>query len=267
MLVTGAKAEEISTNSCVDTLAARATNAFGAVKKVTAGPLMHLEAGEEVRVAGVAIPGIPRNHKDLDAANTAEAALTQLRTLTKGTRVQALPAMSTDRHGRKWAQLFALKDTKDHPVWLQAAMVSSGHARVAPNARGLPCAGHLLALEAKARARRLGVWGQKGFEILEAWATRKIRRRENSFQLVQGQVRAVAETKRFTYVNFGRNWRTDFTVNISTKTAKKLKDEGFSIADLKGKTVRVRGWVQYANGPMIRVSAREQIEVLSREAK
>lgn len=240
---------------------------FGGVNAVSAGPVLQMEAGVEVRMAGLVIPGIPRDHKDLDAANAADAALIHLRTLTRDIRLAAVPSFPSDRHGRKWAQLFAKRDEGTPAGWLQAAMVSAGHARVAPDARGLPCAKALLALEADARGKRLGLWGQKGFDVLDAWATRKIRRRENSYQLVVGEVRGVAETKRFTYVNFGENWRTDFTANVSAKTAKALRKGGFSLVDLKGKTVRIRGWVQYANGPMIRVVAREQIEVLSQEDK
>ncbi|NNF76651.1 MAG: hypothetical protein HKN05_01355 [Rhizobiales bacterium] len=226
------------------------------------GPLIDLEKGGRLRLAGLVIPAVPRNRKDAVAASNANAALTYLRKMVAGGNLVALPAFKADRHGRKWAQLFLTSGEADKRKWLQAAMVEAGYARVSPSTLGSSCASTLLKLEGQARARKVGLWGQQRFEVLEAWATRKLRRRENSFQLVRGEVTGVAETKRVTYVNFGKDWRTDFTVNISARTAKRFKKGGFQPADLKGKTVRVRGWVTYANGPMIRVRAAEQIEIL-----
>ncbi len=263
--MSGANAAEIQAESCVQGLAAQATHAFGSVKKVSAGPLIEMTAGEELRLAGLVVPGVPRYHKDLDAANTAEAATAQLRTLVKAAKLSAAPSFKADRHGRNWAQLFVHTDGAAPGQWLQAAMVSSGHARVSPAGRGSSCSAALLKLEAEARRKQLGIWQQKRFAVLPAWATRKLRRRENSFQVIEGEVRAVAETKRFTYINFGKDWRTDFTATVSARTAKKLKQEGFSLTQLKDKKVRVRGWIRYGNGPMVRVSAREQIEVLEQE--
>ena len=247
---------------CVHGQAHLATHDFGAVRGVSRGPLIDLEKGGSLRLAGLVIPALPRNRKDVEAAKNAKAALTYLRKMVAGGSLAALPAFKADRHGRKWAQLFLTSGETDKRKWLQAALVEAGYARVSPAARGSSCANALLKLEAQARTRKAGLWGQERFAVLEAWATKKLRRRENSFQLVRGEVTGVAETKRITYVNFGKDWRTDFTVNISARAAKRFKKGGFQPADLKGKTVRVRGWVTYANGPMIRVSAAEQIEIL-----
>ncbi len=253
---------ELPTDMCTNGQAHLATHDFGAVKGVSKGPLIELEVGRGLRLAGLVIPAAPRNRKDGQAVKNANAALTYLRKVVAGRRLVAHPAFKADRHGRKWAQLFVTSGNGDERRWLQAALVEAGYARVSPATRGSFCANTLLKLEARARAEKIGLWGQKRFAVLEAWATRKLRRRENSFQLVAGKVMGVAETKRVTYVNFGKDWRTDFTVNISARAAKRFKSSGFQPADLKGKTVRVRGWVTYANGPMIRVRAAEQIEIL-----
>ena len=261
------KTDEKQGTSCAFGQAHLATHNFGAVKGVSQGPLINLEAGSSLRLAGLVIPASPRNRKDAEAVKNAKAALTYLRKTVAGGSLAAHPSFTADRHGRKWAQLFLTDSETNKQIWLQAALVEAGYARVSPAGRGSSCVSSLLELEAKARAAKVGLWGQNRFAVVDAWATRKLRRRENSFQLVRGKVTGVAETKRVTYVNFGRDWRTDFTVNISARAAKRFKKAGFKPADLKGKTVRVRGWVPYANGPMIRVSTAEQIEILESHDK
>ncbi len=237
------------------------------MKEVSAGPLIAVEGGATLRLAGLVVPTAPRNRKNAELLKIAAAAEDFLRQALKGAGVAAVPGFKTDRHGRKLAQLFTSPASGAGPAWLQAAMVAAGHARVWPTAGHSACAKDLLALEAEARAKKAGAWALPAYEVLEAWATRKLRARENSFQIVEGEVMAVAETKRFTYVNFGKDWRTDFTANISARAARRFKKNGFSLSGLKGKRVRVRGWVRYANGPMVRVSAPEQFEILDEPDK
>lgn len=262
VLICGGPGAASAKDTCSQALSAAATHVFGAVKEVAAGPLIAVEGGTMLTLAGLVVPRAPRNRKRADAAKIAAAAEGFLRRALRGARISAVPGFANDRHGRKVAQLFTSVDADAPRTWLQAAMVSAGYARVWPTARHSACAAELLALEAEARAKKAGAWALKRFEVLPAWATRKLRSRENSFQLVEGRVAAVAETKRTTYVNFGKDWRTDFTVNISARAAKRFQKSGVSLAALKGKRVRVRGWVRYANGPMIRVSTPQQVETL-----
>ncbi len=262
MLSDSAFAEAAPQGSCETGNAHLASLELGAVQEVKPGPIIHVEGGSELRLAGLLVPRTPRSAKDAEGTKAATVALSHLRKVLTGARLKALPAVKADRHGRKWAQLFVNSGDGLSYSWLQADLVAAGIARVSPAARGSACAKQLLEIEKRARSKKVGIWTQKKFAELEAWATRKLRRRENSFQLVRGVVADVAETKRMTYVNFGKDWRTDFTVNISPRAAKRFKASGFSPVSLKGKTVRVRGWVSYANGPMIRVRSAEQIEII-----
>ena len=61
-------------------------------------------------------------------------------------------------------------------------------------------------------------------------------------------------------LNFGRDWRSDFTVSVSRQDMKLFRDAGIDIRTLKGRTIRVRGWLFRENGPMIRATHPEQIE-------
>ncbi len=64
------------------------------------------------------------------------------------------------------------------------------------------------------------------------------------------------------YLNFGDDWRTDFTISIAPKSVRLFKAAGIELGTYEGRSVRVRGWLKSFNGPMIEATHPEQIEVL-----
>jgi hypothetical protein len=94
-----------------------------------------------------------------------------------------------------------------------------------------------------------------------------------SYQLVEGRATAVADIGRRVYINFGANYREDFTASIERKDRAAFKGAPGALGaiagsgrrkgalnGLKGKRLRVRGWIEIRNGPMIVVTHPEQIE-------
>jgi len=73
----------------------------------------------------------------------------------------------------------------------------------------------------------------------------------------------VAPTKRYVYLNFGADWRSDFTLRVASNLARSLKKAGLDLEALAGRDVEVRGYVLEAGGPLIELSHREQIRILS----
>jgi hypothetical protein len=82
------------------------------------------------------------------------------------------------------------------------------------------------------------------------------------FRIVRGRVQRVAPTERYGYLNFGADWRSDFTVRIAPELADSLPGVGLDLAGLAGRMVEVRGLVLEAAGPLIELSHAEQIRVL-----
>ena len=82
------------------------------------------------------------------------------------------------------------------------------------------------------------------------------------FELVEGRVLDVATVRNRTYVNFGDDWRSDFTLNLASSARKLFEREGFDLEGLEGRRVRARGWIKFYNGPMIDITHPEQIEIL-----
>lgn len=170
-----------------------------------------------------------------------------------------------DRYGRALA-LVMLGDGRI----LQERLVAQGAARVAPSADMRICVDDLLALEAQARASRLGIWRDAAHAVRQADDVTTLDRLDGTYQLVEGVVRDVAKIRGRIYINFGEDWRTDFTVTVAPAEAKLFKVGAWRkltgrTPALVGAKVRVRGFLSRYNGPGVTIAVPEQIELLDRK--
>jgi hypothetical protein len=118
----------------------------------------------------------------------------------------------------------------------------------------------MLTLEHAARAAGQGLWGLSEFAPR---AADRLDDADGSFRIVQGEVVRVAPTERYIYLNFGADWRSDFTVRLRRgELGEAFARSGIAIERLAGRLVEVRGYVLEAGGPLIEVSHPEQLEVL-----
>jgi micrococcal nuclease len=245
----------------------------GVVREVVDGDTVILTDGREIRLVGIQAPKLPLgrpNFREWPLAREAKAALERL---VKGKGVTlSFGGRRRDRYRRWLAHLHLAGKGEsgnggkasggfDNPRWVQGAMLSEGMARVYSFADNRSAIAEMLARERAARAARRGIWGHPYYRIRD---TDTAGRHINSFQLVEGRVLAVAPTRRRVFLNFGQNWRTDFTIVIARRYLKHFQDRGRRLVALAGKRVRVRGWLKRRNGPMIAVTHPEQIELLGR---
>jgi len=160
-----------------------------------------------------------------------------------------------DRHGRLLAHLYGANGE-----WLQGELLEAGLARVYSFADNRALITEMLALEAEARAAGRGIWAEPYYRIRtpDEAATHV-----GSFQLVEGRVVDAALVKGKAYLNFGADWRTDFTVALPASALKLFATAGLDPEAFEGRILRVRGWIKSFNGPMIEATHPEQIEVLS----
>ena len=143
-------------------------------------------------------------------------------------------------------------------------MLLRGLARVYTFPDNRSHAAALYAAERKARAAGRGIWALNWYRIVRAEDTD---RHIGTFQLVEGTVVSAAVVRGRGYLNFGADWRTDFTVSISPKHMKLFRAARVEVKSLRARRLRVRGWLVRRNGAMISVSHPEQIEFLSSETK
>lgn len=179
-------------------------------------------------------------------------ALLQALTLKKDISMTA-GEMQQDRYQRNVAHVYA----GSH--WVQGVLLSQGLAAVYIDGNNTLLIQEMLAIEQKARNARLGIWGNPNFRFKTPKSVLT-----KGFALVEGTVLRVSSGRELTYLNFGKDWKKDFTVAIKKSNVENFKRAGFDLNALTGKKVRVRGWVNTYNGPMIEIRHPEQLEIRSK---
>lgn len=146
---------------------------------------------------------------------------------------------------------------------LQTALIEKGLARVYPQVGEGSDLSALFQSENVARETRSGLWALNIYQVVSA--EEAVPQRfdlRNYYQLVEGTIVAVAKVRGNIYLNFGEDWREDFTIMIPKSFAKSVVAQGLNYKDLEGKRVRVRGWFRLYGGPLIDVTDARQIEEL-----
>lgn len=224
------------------------------VAEVTDGDTLILSDKVTVRLVGIQAPKLPLDRPNFKEWPLAREARRALEEMTLGRTLTLHPASRpTDRWGRTLAHL-----ERDDGLWVQGEMLRLGWARVYTFADNRALAGDMLALERTARAARRGIWGHPYYSIVTPERAGRV---VNTFQLVEGTVVDAADVKGRVYLNFGADWKTDFTVLVPAKVRRALAKQGMDPAALEGRAIRVRGWLKDYNGPMIEMTHPEQLEL------
>ena len=215
---------------------------------------------DEIRLAGIQGVKPPLDRPPDRPWPLALQANEALAELAQGETVRLIAAeRPVDRYGRLLAQAY-LADGR----WLQGELLRAGLARVATSPDARERAGDMLAIEAEARAARRGLWASPVYAIASPTA---VRDRIGSFAVVEGDVITARRVKDRVYLNFGQDWRDDFTVTIAASALPLFAQAGLDPLALAGQRIRVRGWVERYNGPAIEATHAEQIEVLGAAAR
>ena len=229
------------------------------VTEIRGGDTLILQDDRAVRLAGVLLP---RRAGEADigaqARQNAEKTLADL-VLSQRVELQ-FDARRRDRYGRLLAQVHVVKDGKR--LWVQEQLIASGLARVISFRDNRICIPQLLAAERTAREAGQGLWKTGLFSVRQAGAEDLLAARAQNYEIVEGRIENVAEIRGRYYLNFGRNWRRDFTITVSSDAARLFSGESGGLANLKGRLVRARGWIENVNGPSISLTHPEQMEIL-----
>lgn len=227
-----------------------------AVAEAIDGDTLRLVDGREVRVAGIAAvkvaPGGAAALVRLDQAARAELAA-----LAAGALTLATTSSEPDRYGR----LHAMLTTGDGRS-VAELLVAAGLARVRPFPGEIACMMPLLVPEAEARADRRGLWAVPSFAVLPADDTARLNDAVGRFVLVAGRVASVGHGRTVIFIDFGRDYRRDFTIMVPQSVS-----QGFAVPvdGLKGRRIRVRGVIEASGGPAIWLSDPAEIELLDED--
>jgi endonuclease YncB( thermonuclease family) len=233
-------------------------DAMAVVEEVIDGSTMVLDrpimGSRVLRLAGIEAPQVAQRpaHENWPLA---EEARQTLAALSLGHQVRlSFEGLALDRYRRLIAQVH-----DENGRWLQGEMVARGMAWVRSLPDNRSRLADLLVIEAAARAEARGIWANPFYRVR---SPDEAKGDIDSFQIVEGVVIDRARIRDRIYLNFGPDWRTDFTVSIETRLLPAFEKAALDPMDLKGRTIRVRGWIESRNGPFIDATHPEQIEVL-----
>lgn len=108
---------------------------------------------------------------------------------------------------------------------------------------------------------RNGFWARAGGGVRSA-NDPYLLERNGLYELVEGRVLSVGRGARMLFLDFGRNYRQDFTVMVPPAVADRLAAAGLSSDDFANRRVRVRGVIEESGGPAIRLNDPAEIELL-----
>lgn len=252
----------------------RPENAEGSLRKgeisevsfVIDGDGLILKSGLKVKLAGIEAPQLAWPEQNRDAFPLADEAREFLDQLVKGKPVGLYyGGKDRDRYDRALAQVWLLDDTGGREIWLQQAIVDAGYARVYSWPDQTLDISKLYTAERSARKARRGIWNNrrtKSFYKIRKPDPNPLAQFVDSMQLVEGIIVSTADVRGTVYLNFGSDYKTDFTIGIGKKHVRSFADAGLDPIGLEGARVRVRGWMELQNGPMIWINDPRRLEII-----
>src|ERR1700749_432348 len=190
--------------------------------------------GRAIHMEGIRIP---HSGPDRAPAYIADQAYDAIGALTRGKVVDVTAVVpKEERYDRVRGQVFNSDDQ-----WLQLNLVRRGFARVDIAPDRTECAAELYAAEGEARAANRGLWAVPNYRVR---APEQLGGDTGTFQIVQGRVLTADVKDGRAYLDFGADWKTDFTVTISPQDMTNFRFDGIDPRDYAGKMIRVRGIVQ-----------------------
>lgn len=216
------------------------------------GDTLRLADGRTIHVAG--IEAVKSGSADAPEEALAAAARDEILRLAAGGVAIGMPQpAAADRYGRLHASVW-LVDGRS----AAAAQVAAGFARVRLFPGEKACLANLLAAESEARAARRGLWALPAYAVRRA-DDPSLPARTGLYDLVEGRIASIGHGKLMVFLDFGRDYRRDFTIMVPLAMVDTLP---LPVDALKGRRVRVRGVIEASGGPAIRLGGPHEIELL-----
>ncbi len=208
-------------------------------------------------LSGIEIPNLQTGKKDF----TLEASKT-LALLIEDKDLKLYTTKTRDK-GRinRMNQSLVHAELKQDRIWIEGELLAAGLARVKTTPTNPEMHYEMLAIETKTREQKKGLWADSALQVL---TPETVTSHENSFAIIEGSPKAAAVTRNMIFLNYGDDYKKDFTVGIPTSLRVAFSKRKINPLQFANTKIRVRGWVQSYNGPFIEIDHPEQIEILGR---
>lgn len=179
--------------------------------------------------------------------------------------LQAVRAGPANRWGLYPAWLITVDEGNEQLV--QARTLEQGDVLYAPERSSGICAAFLGHAEDIARARESGLWHRvETYPVLDGSDPVKLQSVVGHYVIARGRIVSLGKTRSTRYLNFGKYWKTDFTVTLKASDEESFDQalvlSGTRVEDLAGRMVELRGVVQLKDGPLIALGHPGQLKVL-----
>jgi micrococcal nuclease len=232
----------------------------GTVTQIISPSAVQLKTGEIVRLSGLNFPDYSEDNAgafSLLAVKVLKDMLDGQQMVIYQTRNKSVGRMN--RMGHSLAHLVRASDG----AWVQGSLLQLGLALVQTDQGNPEMAEQMLKLEAQARIEKIGLW-ENTIHILRAEETPE---HIGEFVIVEDQVESVALKNNRLYMNFGKNWKKDFTVTVSPESKRNFNKAGLNPLDWNKRTLRVRGVLDELNGPNLEIEHPGAIETIDTETQ
>jgi len=232
------------------------------VNLIMDGDTVSLSNGERVRYLGIDTPESRKKNADgswKKLTNPYADRATELnRRLVKGKRIELeYDVTARDRYGRKLCYVFI------DGVFVNAELVRRGLAMPMSCPPDVKYEDILRMAMDEARLEKRGLWNELlDIPVPADQAEKYI----GQVQTVEGEVKSVYPGEQCISLNFGDDFRTDFTIAIFPNQLDNFRRSNIDpVRDYPGKRVRVCGLIKEYNGPEIVVERPEEIEFVPEE--
>ncbi|MCF7873099.1 MAG: thermonuclease family protein [Candidatus Omnitrophica bacterium] len=229
------------------------------VKKVVDGDTIILSTGEHLRYIGIDTPEsrIKKGAQFVyDPQPFAREATQFNKKLVEGKTIRVeFDIDKKDRYGRLLGYCF-INDN-----FVNKELLEKGYATLYTYPPNVKYVEVLAKAQKQARQSNRGMWG-----VYQAISPQQAHRFINQIRTVKGKVLTTYQSNKCTYLNFGPDYKTDFTVVIFNNTLDYFHQNGINPADFyRGKTIEVSGRIREYNGPEIIINSPEEIRVIEKE--
>lgn len=226
------------------------------VAKVISPYTVQLDDGRTLWLVNIEYPGYDPH----EPSKLTLTALDILRDMLEGQTIEIYqsPKKGVGRLNRMGHHLAHIK-RQDTGLWVQGTLTALGLAFAYPLERNPEMMRELLTFEENARTQKLGIWDESSDFTVRSPDT--IENHLNSYQIVEGQIRSTTLKNNRIFINFGQDWRTDFTIAIPPGDKRKFTKAGLDPMNWNQRRIQVRGWARSYNGPYIEITHPEMIKL------